>query len=69
MPVIAKDKDLASQSLWVNAVDKLRAKLRAIDQTLVVNICNVLAIWKANTSETAASDHALDIFVAIDLNS
>ena len=69
MPVIAKDKDLASQGLWINAVDKLRTELRAIDQTLVVNVCNVLTIGKANTSETAAVNDALDIFEAVNLNS
>jgi hypothetical protein len=65
MPVISKNQNLASQSIWINAVNELDAKLRAIDQTFIVNVCNVLAIWKANTCETAAINHALDIFETV----
>jgi hypothetical protein len=67
--VVGKDKNTPSQSIGVNLINKLNTLFRAVYQSFVVNICDMLAVGKIHTSEAAAINHALDIFEPVDLNS
>jgi hypothetical protein len=69
LSVVGEYKNTPSQSIGINLIDKPNAHSRIVDQTFVVNVCNVLTIGKAHTGKATAINHALDIFEPVNLNS